>query len=172
MPTYNASVSFRVRDAEGVERNITTNAEVTVTTIADLEALMESMSEVIDAPLTGRVVDSTVTLSMGVGGNVKSAPEPLSFVGSGGSISFVDTNGGSNPYFFPTLARSKFVGDVLNHQDAEIVALTALWIAGTNSNATASIDFQDDDRRKFAEFSASQNAKKGVYVTRKYRGGR
>lgn len=145
---------------------------MTFTNVAELEALMESMAEIIDAPLTGRVVDSVVTLSMGVGANVKSAPEVGSFVGAGGSISFVDTNGGSNPYFFPTLARSKFSNDMLNHQDAEVQNLVSLWIAGANQNGAASIDFQDDDRRKFQSFSATQDAKRGVYVTRKYRGGR
>ena len=172
MPTYNAQVSFRIRDEAGIERNITTNAEVTFTTVAELETLMESMAEIIDAPLKGRVVDSTVLLSMGVGANVKSAPEADSFVGAGGSISFIDTNGGSNPYFVPTLARSKFTGETLNHNDAEVQALVALWMTGSNVSGAASIDFQDDDRRKFVPFSATQDAKKGVYVTRKYRGGR
>lgn len=170
MPTYNAQVSFRVRDTKGRERNLTQNAEVTFTTVAELETLMETMSEVLDAPLLGRVINSSVTLQMGVGANVKSAPEDDSFIANGGSVSFIDTNGGSNPIFIPTLAPSKFSSDVLDQTDAEVQALLNLWIAGQNVNGGASIDLQDDDRRKFALFSASQIAKKGVFVTRKFRG--
>lgn len=171
MPTYNAQVTFRIRDEDGRERNLTQNAEVTFTTVSELETLMETLSEVLDAPLLGRVINSEVKLQMGVGAGVKSAPQAGSFVANGGSVSFVDTNGGKNPIFIPTLAPSKFSSDVLDQSDAEVEAMLNLWIAGQNVNGGASIDFQDDDRRKFALFAPGQIAKKGVYVTRKFRGG-
>lgn len=170
MPTYNAQVSFRVRDEAGVERNLTQNAEITFTTISELETLMETMAEKLDAPLLGRVVNSTVTIETGVNANVKASPQPGSFVGQGGSVSFVDTNGGANPIFIPTLARSKFINDVLDQTDAEVNAALNLWITGNNVNGGASVDLQDDDRRKFQSFALGKPAKKGVFVTRKYRG--
>ncbi|MCL4880497.1 MAG: hypothetical protein KJ064_27845 [Anaerolineae bacterium] len=171
MPTYNAQVSFRIRDTAGVERNLTQNAEITFTTVAELETLMETMAEKLDAPLLGRVVNSTVTIETGVNANVKPAPADDSFVGSGGSVSFIDTNGGANPIFIPTLARSKFINDVLDQSDSEVQTMLNMWIAGNNVNGGASVDFQDDDRRKFTQFATGKPAKKGVFVTRKYRGG-
>lgn len=171
MPTYRGLVSFRVRDETGEERNITSHAEVTVTSIADLELLMESMAENIDAPLLGRVIDSEITLSMGVGAGVKAAPQAGSFVGDGATISFQDSEGNSNPIFFPTMAASKYVGrGTLNVDDAEVEQLITHF-TGNNTQGTASLDFTDEDNRKFEEVVPGQQSVVRAFRTvRKYRG--
>lgn len=171
MPTYRGLVSFRVRDETGDERNITSKAEITVTSIADLETLLENMAQTIDAPLLGRVIESSVTLDMGVGAGVKPSPQAGSFVGDGATISFQDSEGNGNPVFFPTMAASKYVGrGALNTDDAEVAALIALFTE-TNTNGTANLDFTDDDNRKYEQVVPGQQAViKAFRTTRKYRG--
>lgn len=171
MPTYKAQLTWRVRDEKANERNVTNSCELTYTSAADLEALIQDMTSTFDAPLTGRTVGAFITIEVNVSSSVKAAPQSGSFVGDGATISFMDSEGNANPIHFPTMAASKYSGGALNTADSEVDALIDLFLPTNNVNGTASLDMTDEDNRKFAEVvSGSQKVFKGWRSTRKYRG--
>ncbi len=171
MPTYRAQVTFRVRDEKGQERNVTSHAELTYTSAADLEALIQDMVSDFDAPLGGRTVGAFITIEINVSGQVKASPQPGSFVGDGATISFMDSEGNANPVHFPTMASSKYTGGVLNTADSEVDALIDLWLPSNNVSGSASLDMTDEDNRKYQEVvSGTQKVIKGFRSTRKFRG--
>lgn len=149
MPTYNSRLTWKVRDETGVERSFNTHAEMTVDTFADMEAALDAITTVLDAPITGRIVDCEVTLLGMAGGTIKSAPQAGSNIADGATISFRDSAGNANPFWLPTVDASKYDGRVLDLDDTEISAVVARFFPGANVSGTANIDFTDEDNRKY-----------------------
>mgnify|MGYP000697334024 CR=1 FL=1 len=161
MATYNAVVSLRVRDENGGERAITLHEEITVTTADDLDTAVNLLVAAVDQPLQGRIVNCDVTLNIDVSGSVKASPQAGSYVRSGATISMRDSSGNSNPIYFPTMAPTKFIGEVLDDTDPGVDALiTALDTPVVSGSA--SLTAQDEDHRKF-----TGGYRKGFRTTRK-----
>lgn len=172
MPTYNGTISWKVRDTKGLERVFYQHAEMTIVAAADFESAVQAITAALDAPLSGRIVDCWATIKINVSGQVKASPEPGSFVGDGATISFKDSEDNSNPIWIPTIDEDKYLPKgILNTDDVEIAALLTRFFPGENVVNTTNIDFTDEDNRKFEVVSPSQKVIKAIRTTRKFRGG-
>lgn len=169
MPTFAAQVGFLIRDERGNEKWFTENAEVTFTDAADLQALIQTIAEDIDAPISGRVIDTKINMSLGVSAGVKPAPQAGSSVYEGARIGIADSEGNVQGIFVPSLTSvARYVdGETLNLADAEVATLVSRLLIGNNVSGSASLDFRDDDNRKYVPYDANNDAKYGTYTTRK-----
>lgn len=169
MPTFDANIGFLIRDERGKEKWLTLNAEVTYTDAADLQNLVHVIAEDFDAPISGRIIDTKMDLRLGVSAGVKPAPQAGSSVYEGARIGLKDSEDNIQGVYIPSLTSvSRYIdGETLNLTDAEVAALVTRLLIGNNVQGTASIDFRDDDNRKFEPFDANNDAKYGTYVTRK-----
>lgn len=149
MPTYKGRITWRVRDENAGERTFHTHAEVTYTDPAELETALDAITTAFDAPLLGRIVGCELTFLDMLGGTIKASPQAGSNIGDGATISFRDSESNHNPYFFPTMAGSKYQGRVLKLDDAEVAAMIQRFLPGNNVSGGASIDFTDEDNRKY-----------------------
>lgn len=174
MPTYSGLIGFQVRDERGKETWITNDAEITFTDVADLQNAVFAVMDAIDAPLSGRLIDSKVELHFGASAGVKSAPQAGSSVREGALIGFQDTTGDINGLYFPTLTSlARYSPDesgelrILKLDDSEVEDLLAVFMAGANISGSASFDFRNTKDRKYQPYSGSVDAKYGRYTQRK-----
>lgn len=147
MATVRSKVSITVRDNAGNERRVLLPGELTSTGINDIDLLVKKLILDTDNVIAGRATGAELTIRIDPDANIKPAPGDNTNVRAGATLSFQDSAGNANPFYFPTFNQTKQSNNVVNASDPQVSALITT-ITAPVVEGTATWTATDEDDRK------------------------